>query len=240
MPAYHTPSASGRPPDRVMPVRRVVRELKRRSRDSEPDHDWWAALQEELRVGPWIDLEVVLRQLERQLGLLKDDAEDGDRFLATCLAKLRMALMEAQIQSAPEAYGISSDGVSRIDHFLSEAASDTMQYFDLFGRPGRDTEDLFQLNYDEYTEITEHVYPELALESCTDRSVIEVATARLATPPRMISLPEPAQGRRFSSGVLSPVNASAVGGAMPDDVMRHQWPVFQYYGQDLQAGNLSK
>jgi hypothetical protein len=189
-----------------------------------------------LRAGPWIDVDIVLTEFEKQLDLLEAKNEKGNRIRATCLAKLRLALIEAQVQSAPGAYL-----AMRPEMVVAEAERDTARFFDLFGRPGRNVEDLRQLDVEEYVTITDSLIDEVAKKSLFlpaggggehRRTAVQVTTARLAAPNRMIRRARTKdQSCSFTSNILSPMDECASGAKTPHGVMRDLWPIFQNFGR---------
>ncbi|MDB6140619.1 MAG: hypothetical protein JWO94_3691 [Verrucomicrobiaceae bacterium] len=185
------------------------------------DTDYWSRLLGVLRTGRWIDLEVVLGKFEAELKALEEKQPGGDAFRAMCLAKLRLAMIQAQVQSAPEAYVFSAWQKAVLDF-----AYETERFLDLFGSPEQTAADLLHLSRAEHTAILVLIEKELGPESRRGRSAVKIAEARLATPPRMIRRTQP-KGREFVSKVLMATEECASGAKMPTDVMQNLWPVFQ-------------
>ncbi len=185
--------------------------------------DRWQDLLDDLRSGPWINLEIVLEAFEKELDFLMTGT--GNRYRANCLAKLRLVLIEALIQSAPEAYS------SKAEEASLESFSETARFLDLFELEGRNAEDLRRLDSDEYGYICNTLIGELAKDSRGALSPVQISIARLATPYRQIRRVKPSKGRQFASKVLSPMDDSAVGAELPVEVARSLWYVFQAYGK---------
>lgn len=191
------------------------------------EHNKWEELLDVLRGGVWLDIEVILNALEEELKALSGKLErPGDRRRANCLAKLRIAIIYGQIQSAPEIDRADPDTA------LWEWVNETAEVFPLFRSAGRSVEDLAMLSQHEFEYIREKLIPEMARKAKeTKRDAIEMVVARLPTPYRQISKVKPSPRRLFVSSVLVSKDMPANGRSLADEVLRDMYPMFQYFGK---------
>lgn len=187
----------------------------------------WEDLLDILRGGVWLDIEIVLSALEHELNLLREGTGQRDtRKRASCLAKLRLAMIYGQIQSAPEINRNDPDTA------LWEWVNETAPVFPLFSAPGRTLVDLAVLLEYEFDYIRDTIIPEIVRKTkALKRDAIEMAVARLATPYRQIRRAKPNVRRLFVSSVLVPKNTPANGRPLADEVLRDMYPMFQNFGK---------
>lgn len=87
--------------------------------------DLWNDLVQYLQFEVWLDYEIVLKALEREIGANRDAKRvRNDR--AFNLARLRLALIQAQVQAAPEWFGYEGSD----EYVMLEAAKETVRFFE--------------------------------------------------------------------------------------------------------------
>lgn len=186
--------------------------------------DRWLTLLSFLRSGPWVNVETVLEAFEDELTRLSQNGNDeAARFRATCLAKLRLALIHAQAQSAPDTFERAEP-----DYIRLQFAQETARFFGTFGRRGRNADDLICLDHDELEEILTLVKERFALKT-SPRNRLPMLAARMASRPRMV-FRAPSK-REFMSNLLTETEDPCSGGPMRADLMRSVFPFVQNLGE---------